>query len=147
PLPGAAPDRLVDVFTPSRATPFGTTSYLDYLDVKAQNDVFEDVAGYRPMFAALNLDTRSRMGIGEVAPGNSSPLPGGGAAAGRTILADDDRKDAPRVAMISHRYWVRELARAPDAVGKTLRIRGNPYTIVGCAPASFTGMVAVPAPE
>jgi predicted permease len=147
PLPVAAPDRLVDVFTTSRATPFGTTSYLDYLDVKAQNDVFEDVAGYSPMFAALNLDTRSRMAIGEVVTGNYFPLLGVGAAAGRTILPDDDRKDAPRVAMISHRYWMRELARAPDVVGKTLRIRGNPYTIVGVAPASFTGMVPVLAPE
>jgi putative ABC transport system permease protein len=135
PLPVAAPDRLVDVFTTSRATPFGTTSYLDYLDVKAQNDVFEDVAGYSPMFAALNLDTRSRMAIGEVVTGNYFPLLGVGAAAGRTILPDDDRKDAPRVAMISHRYWVRELARAPDVVGKTFRIRGNPYTIVGVAPS------------
>jgi predicted permease len=147
PLPVAAPDRLVDVFTTSRATPFGTTSYLDYLDVKAQNDVFEDVAGYSPMFAALNLDARSRMAIGEVVTGNYFPLLGVGAAAGRTILPDDDRKDAPRVAMISHRYWVRELARTPDIVGKTLRIRGNPYTIVGVAPASFTGMVPVLAPE
>src|SRR5689334_24536559 len=53
PLPVASPDRLVDVFTTARATRYGTTSYPDYLDLKAQNDVFEEMAGYSPMFAAL----------------------------------------------------------------------------------------------
>ena len=147
PLPVAAPERLVDVFTSSRATPFGTTSYPDYLDLKTQNDVFEDVAGYSPMFGALNLDNRSRLAVGEVVTGNYFQMLGVGAALGRTILADDDRSDAPHVAMVSHRYWVRELASAPDAVGRTLRVRGTPYTIVGVAPASFTGMVPVLAPE
>ena len=40
--------------------------------LKAQNDVFEDVAGYSPMFAALNLDTRSRMAIGKSSPAITS---------------------------------------------------------------------------
>ena len=147
PLPVSAPERLVDVFTSARATPYGTTSYADFLDLKAQNEVFEDLAGYSPMFGALNLDTRSRLAIGEVVTGNYFPMLGVPAAIGRTLLPDDDRADAPRVAMVSHRYWVRELASAPDAVGRTLRIRGNPYTIVGVAPASFTGMVPVLAAE
>jgi predicted permease len=51
------------------------------------------------------------------------------------------------VAMISYRYWNRELAGAPAAVGGTLGIRGNAYTIVGVAPPSFSGMVPVLAPE
>ena len=147
PLPVAAPERLVDVFTTSRATPFGTSSYADYVDLKTDNDVFEDVIGYSPMFGALNLDNRSRLAIGEVVTGNYFQVLGVGAAAGRTILPDDDRKDAARVTVISYRYWARELARAPDAVGRTVRIRGNAYTIVGVAPASFTGMVPVLAPE
>jgi hypothetical protein len=147
PLPVTAPEGLVDVFTTSRATQFGTTSYPDYLDLKAQNDVFQDVAGYSPMFCALNLDTRSRLAIGEVVTGNYFTLLGVNALRGRTILSDDDRADAPRVAVVSQRYWMRELAGAPDAIGRTLRIRGNPYTIVGVAPESFTGMVPVLAPE
>src|SRR6185503_18768796 len=47
PLPVYQPDRLVDIFTSgatsSRAAEFSTTSYPDYIDLKAQNDVFEDV--------------------------------------------------------------------------------------------------------
>jgi predicted permease len=147
PLPVVRPHELVDVFTTARATPYGTTSYPDYLDLKAQNEVFEDVAGYSPMFAALNLDNRSRLAIGEVVTGNYFGMLGVQAIVGRTIAPEDDRADAPRVAMVSYRYWQRELAAAPDAVGRTLRLRGNPYTIVGVAPPSFTGMVPVLAPE
>jgi putative ABC transport system permease protein len=147
PLPVASPSRLVDVFTSARATPYGTSSYPDYRDLKAQNDVFEEMSGYSPMFAALNLENRSRLAIGEIVTGNYFKTLGVGVAIGRPILPDDDRKEAPRVAVVSYRYWTRELSGSPDAIGRTLRIRGNPYTIVGVAPASFTGMVPVLAPE
>jgi putative ABC transport system permease protein len=147
PLPVAAPERLVDVFTSARATPYGTSSYPDYLDLRADNDVFDDLAGYSPMFAALNLDGRSRLAIGEIVTGNYFPMLGVSAAMGRTILPDDDRRNASRVAVVSHRYWTRELGAAPDAIGRTLRIRGNAFTIIGVAPPSFSGMVPVLAPE
>src|SRR5207247_4265610 len=58
-----------------------------------------------------------------------------------------DAPGAPRVAVVSHRYWQRELGSARDPVGRELRIRGNTYTIVGVAAARFTGMVPVLAPE
>ncbi|MEA2462376.1 MAG: hypothetical protein QOJ98_123, partial [Acidobacteriota bacterium] len=72
PLPVAAPERLVDVFT-SDATgtvTFSTSSYPDYLDLQAQNEVFDGIVGYSPMLAALNLDKRSRLAIGEIVSGN-----------------------------------------------------------------------------
>jgi putative ABC transport system permease protein len=151
PLPVAAPSQLVDVFTsgnsPGSSDRFGTSSYPDYLDLKAQNDVFEDIVAYSPMFAALNLGVRSRLAMGETVTGNYFPVLGVSAYRGRTILPEDDAAGAPRVAMISYRYWTRELAAAPEAVGGTLRIRGIPFAIVGVAPPSFNGMVPVLAPE
>ena len=38
-------------------------------------------------------------------------------------------------------------AASPSAVGQSIRIHGQPYTIVGVAPATFTGMVPLLAPE
>ena len=87
PLPVAAPDRLVDIFTSASGFgPFSTSSYPDYLDLRAQNDVFEDIAGYSPMFAALNLDNRSRLAMGEIVTGNYFQVLGVGGRA---------RPDAP----------------------------------------------------
>ena len=100
------------------------------------------------MLAALNLDNRSRLAIGRDRHRQLLPASSASAAAlGRTILPDDDGPSAPRVAMVSHRYWTRELGSAPDVVGRSIRIRGNPYTIVGVAPSGFSGMVPVLAPE
>src|SRR5437763_15672738 len=86
PLPVAAPERLVDIFTSSRAVPFGTTSYPDFRDLKSRNEVFVDIARYSPMFAALNLDGRSRLAMGEIVTGNYFGMLGVKAAVGRTIL-------------------------------------------------------------
>ena len=149
PLPVAAPDRLVDVFTSDStgSVIYSTSSYPDYLDLNAQNEVFEGMVGYSPMLAPLNLDNRSRLAMGEIVTGNYFQVLGVPAAIGRTILPSDDAPSATRVAMVSHQYWVRELGSAPDVVGRTLRIRGNPYTIVGVAGAGFSGMVPVLSPE
>jgi len=149
PLPVASPERLVDVFTSDStgSVTYSTSSYPDYLDFNAQNDVFDGMVGYSPMVAPLNLDTRSRLVVGELVTGNYFQVFGVSAAIGRTILPEDDSLAAPRVVMVSHRYWTRELGSSPDAVGRTVRIRGNTYTIVGVARAGFTGMVPVLSPE
>jgi len=150
PLPVSRPDRLVDVFTSASAGPtaqFGTTSYPDYLDLVSQNDVFEDVIGYTPMFGALGLEAGSRLAMGEIVTGNYFQVLGVSALRGRTLLPQDDAPNAPRVAVVSYRYWTRELGSAADVLGRTLRIRGNPLTIVGVLPRAFTGMIPVLSPE
>ncbi len=149
PLPVTAPGRLVDIFTSDSTgtVEYSTSSYPDYLDLSAHNDAFEALVGYSPMFAALNLDGRSRLAMGEIVTGNYFQVFGVNAAIGRTILPSDDQPGAPRVVMVSRRYWTRELGSSPDVVGRSLRIRGTPYTIVGVAPAAFSGMVPILAPE
>src|SRR4030095_1123530 len=49
--------------------------------------------------------------------------------------------------VISHPYWQRELGADPAAIGGTIRIRGEQFTIVGVLDESFTGMVPMLAPE
>src|SRR5262245_3807034 len=149
PLPVPNPDTLVDVFTndSTGTQQFSTSSYPDYLDLKAGNDVFEDLIGYSPMFGAMNRETSSRLAMGEIVTGNYFRVLGVKAAIGRTILPEDDVPGAPRVAMVSDGYWKRELGGSTNLDGRTLRIRGNTFSIVGVAPASFTGMVPILAPE
>src|SRR5690606_28039612 len=54
---------------------------------------------------------------------------------------------AERVVVISHRLWRSRYAADPGVLGRTLHVFGQPYTIVGVAPASFTGMVPLLQPE
>ena len=148
PLPVARVDRLVDIYTSAGdGDTFATSSYPDYLDFKAQTPVLADVLGYSPSIAAVNLEDRSRLAMGEVVTGNYFSLLGVNAALGRTLLPDDDRPGAPRVVVLSHRLWNVGYSADPAVIGRTLRIHGQPYTIVGVAPREFTGMLPILAPE
>jgi predicted permease len=148
PLPVDRPDRLVDMYTSGDdSMPFATSSYPDYLDFRSGNDVFVDMLGYSASLNALKVGDRSRLAIGETVTGSYFPLLGVKAAAGRTLQPEDDRAGAPRAAMISYRLWTREFGGSAAAVGQTLRIHNQLYTIVGVAPRTFTGMVPLLAPE
>ena len=60
--------------------------------------------------------------------------------AGRLLTPDDNRAlDDDPVVVVSHGYWKRSLASAPDAIGQTLAINGAPFTIVGITAPSFFG--------
>ncbi len=87
PLPVRGADRLVDVYTNSSdGDRYATSSYPDYLDLKAASTVFDDLIGYSPAFAMLSGGDRSRLALGEVVTGNYFQVLGLGASIGRTLL-------------------------------------------------------------
>lgn len=149
PLPVVRPDELIDLYTSSSSErqQFGTTSYPDYLDLASRTEAFEDLVGYSPMFGALGTDATARLASGEIVTGNYFKAFGVAAYIGRTLTPQDDGAGAPKVAVVSYRFWTRELGSAPDVAGRVLRIRGTPFTVVGVLPAGFTGMVPVLTPE
>jgi macrolide transport system ATP-binding/permease protein len=142
PLPVRSPEELIDIYTSgSDGEPWNTSSHPDYVDLRDRNHVFSGLAGHSAMIAAVRQGDRSRLAMGEVVTGNFFQVLGVSAGLGRVLQPSDDRDGAERVTVISHRYWMRELGGAPDVVGRTIRIRNQPYTIVGVAPESFTGML------
>jgi macrolide transport system ATP-binding/permease protein len=148
PIPVEDPDSLVDVFTSSSdGDEYATTSYPDYLDLRAQNTVFSDMTAYSMMLAPLNLGDRARLVMGHIVTSNHFTMLGIRPFLGRMLQPPDDGPDAERVVVISHRLWRADFGSDPAVVGKSLQLRGQPYTIVGVAPASFTGVIPVIVPE
>jgi len=144
PLPVKSLDRLTDVFMSAHdGGRYATFSFPDFLDVRSRNGVFEDMLGFSPMIAALNLTDRTRLLMGEIVTGNYFQMLGIRAARGRTLLPEDDRPGAEPVVMVSDQYWRRDLGSDPQVIGRTIRLRGLQYTIVGVAPRGFTGMIPV----
>ncbi len=69
------------------------------------------------------------------------PLLGVQAAVGRFFGRAEDRPgDARHVAVLGHEVWRSRFAGDSSVVGRTVRIGGEPYTVVGVAPAGFTGV-------
>jgi predicted permease len=148
PLPVADPGSLVDVFTSSSdGDEYATSSYPDFLDLRAQNTVFSDMTAFTPMLAPLNLGDRARVAIGQVVTSNHFDFLGVRPLLGRLLQPADDTPGAERVVVLSHRMWQNEFGGDRGIVGRQLQLRGQPYTIVGVAPASFTGVVPLIVPE
>src|SRR5215471_1689021 len=59
---------------------------------------------------------------------------------GRPILPDDDRQGGKAVVVISHSLWRERFNEDSTAIGKTLVLENTPFTIVGVAPADFSGL-------
>ena len=80
--------------------------------------------------------------------GNLFSLLGVNAVAGRTLSADDDRIDNPRqVVVLSYPFWKQKLGADPGVMGKTLMLNGEAFTVVGVAPAGFTGLMVATDPD
>jgi hypothetical protein len=127
PLPGRAarpPGRRVH--QQQRRRPVRDELLPDFLDLKAQNQVFTDMLAYSPAMAAVKLTDRSRLAMGETVTGNYFQLLGVNAIVGRTLLPEDDTAGAPRAVVISYRLWNREYAASPSAVGQSIRIQNQP---------------------
>ena len=56
---------------------------------------------------------------------------------GRAISTEDDRPNAPRVAVISYRAWQQQFGGDRRAVGRTVQLNSRPFQIVGVMPAGF----------
>ncbi len=57
--------------------------------------------------------------------------------AGREFEAAEDIPGGPPLAIISHGLWTRTFHEDPDILGSTIRLKGEPHTVVGIMPATF----------
>ena len=146
PLPMARAAQLVDVYTSHPVDPWSTSSYADYLDLRTENDVFTDMAAHAPMMALLQVDVDADVdfAMGETVTGNYFQFLGVRPVLGRLLAPDDDRPGAARVAVISSGLWERAFGRDPAVVGRSVRIRSQPYLVVGVAPPAFFGSPPIP---
>jgi predicted permease len=84
---------------------------------------------------------------GQLVTGDYFRLLGVDPTLGRRIGPEDDRVvNGHPVAMLSHRYWQGRFARDPSVIGRTIRLSGTPFTIIGITPPEFSGLeVGAPA--
>ena len=141
-LPLERPEELVEIYTSDGTLAEATTSYPDYLDIAALDEVFSDVVAYNATFARIGQETGSDLIFGEVVTGNYFDVLGVQPALGRGFLPEEDATPGTHaVVVLGHGYWQRQFGGSPDALGATLRISGRPYTVVGVMPESYKGMM------
>jgi putative ABC transport system permease protein len=138
PFPNA--DRLVqlqEAVGPERSNP---VSYPNFLDWKAQNHVFEQMAAYGDAEYIVNVSEKSERVLGEIVTEGYFPVLGITAALGRTFLPEENQvPGAHAVAVIGYGFWQRVYGSDPQILGKTIRVNNANFTIVGVAPRGFRG--------
>jgi len=130
-LPGGAPGR-------------STFSYAMYRQLLADNRTMEDMFACAPYGRAnLVVDGHAEIASAFISTGNYYQMLGLRASPGRTIVPDDDRPDAPPVAVISERYWRKRFGSDPQVVGKVVHFNNTPITIVGVISPELVGVQQV----
>jgi predicted permease len=66
---------------------------------------------------------------------------GGASRLGRVLdPARDESPAADPVVVLAHGYWQRRFAADPSVIGQSIRLNGQPATIIGIAAADFSGL-------
>ena len=118
----------------------GGFPYPVFEQIRADTAAFAGVAAFTGDDLRVEIDGELEQVYGQVASGNYFEVLGVAPVIGRLLTSADDRLGS-QVAVIGQGYWQRRFGGAPDVLGRTIAYRGFAYTIVGVAPASFTGMV------
>jgi predicted permease len=151
PLPLKDPDSIVKISGVTRGGDRSRTfSYLDYLDYRDRNNVFEELVAWNKTLGTLDeggpidessVITGARQYVfGQIVSGNYFSTLGAEMALGRAFLPEEDREPGARPVMIlSYGFWRRRFNADPNIVGKTIKLTGQPYTVVGVASREFIG--------
>src|SRR5688572_9115769 len=121
-IPGSGRDR------------FGV-SPADYIDLLQYQHSFSNLGAYRTTTVELSGGGEPEQVDAATITSSLFDVLGVKAAEGRTFLADEDQSQ-PSVAIISHSLATRHFA-GRSAVGGTIAIDRQPFTVVGVMPAGF----------
>jgi len=151
PLPVTDPDRLVEVYTTTGNPEFPQSvfSYPDYVDLRDSNEVFSGVTAYGLAVASLrHADDAPKTVVAEVVSANFFDVIGVEPALGRAFSAEEGRTEGTHpVVVLGHGFWTAQFGADPDIIGREVFINTTPYTVIGVAPASYTGMLPAMTPH
>jgi len=125
-------------------------SYNPKFNVPPINPGYSAMASWQKQATSFESVAASWAGTGDLAAGRETekvpywrvsasffPTLGVQPALGRGFTGAEDKPGAGHVAVVSHELWRRLFFEQPAAVGSTITLEGDIYTIVGVAPRGF----------
>ena len=134
------PDRAAFIVAPYGGRPqYGALSAPDFEDLRRAQRSFGSLSATAPIMPSVASTTTAEVLAAEAVDGLYFPTLGISTVVGRTIDAQDDAM-AARVAVLSNDFWRGRFAGDPQAIGRSIRINGQTFEIVGVAPARYGGL-------
>ena len=140
PLPVRNPQELVALTTSDHHSqyPHGL-SYGSFRDFRNLTEAFSDVFAFQIIMLNIRVGEETRTVISQVASANYFSALGVHPFLGRLFQPQEGSLGAQPVVVASHALWQSLFAADVAAVGKTVTINGNPFTLIGVAPPAFRG--------
>lgn len=136
PLPYPDAGQLVMVWSRIRGAR-NASSTADFLDWKRENSTFQDLnAQTEDSFNIATRDQPENMQGRITTPGLYRML-GYPFFLGRDFMPEEGQPGNDHVVILTHKFWQR-LGSSPHVLGTTIRINGEPYTVVGVLTQGLT---------
>src|SRR5262245_9703134 len=132
PLAYRSPERLVLLAQDGTTTSPGT-----FLEWRARARTLERVGAAEYWSPNLIGPERTEQIVALRVSSDILPLLGVEPLIGRVFTEGEEHAGADRVVVVGHRFWKNRLAGDASAVGRSLTLDGERYTIVGVMPESF----------
>ena len=136
PLPYPEPQELIQGTWIWRGDTGTAYSPSDFTDLRRENSTLSGLAAMNGVSYALTEEGDAEQIPAGAVSGDFFPVLGARALHGRTLLPSDDVPQA-RVAVLGHALWTRRFGADPALVGRTIRLDGEAYEVVGIMPAGF----------
>ncbi len=140
PLPWEDPDRLVVIFegNPGKGFPRFAASPPNYFDYRDQAHSFHGMAAYyRGWLSLTGRGDAQKLRAVSVTPNLFSVL-GEKPFLGRGFLPEEGVRGRDHVAVLSYALWQQQFGGAASAIGQTIKLDGEDYTVVGVAAPGFS---------
>jgi len=119
-------------------TEISSISYLDYVDLRNQNKVFERVAIYTNQSVSTLTDGSEATHVqGEAVSTDLFPLLGVQPVLGRTFLPNED-EPGNQVVVLSNELWQRHFGGDPGVIGRNVTLDGRQFQVIGVMPPRFS---------
>jgi len=144
-VPVRQPSRLVELFTTDRHNPgLLGISRLNAIDYGRQVPALSGVA--HDTFVPITLGSSGReqpeIVTGQMVSTNYFSLLGLKPALGRFFLPEENQvPDRDPVAVLGDAIWRTRFGADPRILGRSIRMDGTPFTVVGVMPRAFTGLI------
>ncbi len=115
-------------------------SYPDFETLRTNAGAFGDIAAFLRTPLVVGEGDAARHEEVLLVSGNYFSLLGASPLLGRALGATDDQEGAALpVAILSWEFWQRAFGGDPRTIGKTIRVSGQPFAVVGIAARHFVG--------
>ena len=144
PYPVPNPGNVVTLVGTSHESAFEDFSYREFRDIQRASKSYQGVvASGTVLGVGFSTDAKAtpRVKGGMLVSGDYFKVLGVEPRVGRGFRADEDQvpgRDA--VVVLSHDFWKHECASDPAMVGRSVRLNGRDFTVIGVAPESFPGL-------